>query len=85
MRLFLNLERFCNLATFLEYALILKLRLLQASCKKSESLDANDIANYDGIKSTTDSMIESIKHTIVLLQIAKSYNIDTLFKGEGKS
>jgi len=52
------------------------------SCKSSGSLDAEDIAKYEGIKTTTDSMIESIKHTIVLLQIAKSYNVDTLYKGE---
>ena len=55
----------------------------KATCKDSGSLDAEDIAKYEGIKSTTDSMIESIKHTIVLLQIAKSYNVDTLYKGEG--
>jgi len=53
-----------------------------ASCKHSASLDSDDVGRYEGIKSTTDSMIESIKHTIVLLQIAKSYNVDTLYKGE---
>ena len=46
-------------------------------------MDADDLDKYEGIKTTTDAMIESIKHTIVLLQIAKSYNVDTLYKGEG--
>ena len=46
-------------------------------------MDTDDLIKYEGIKSTTDLMIESIKHTIVLLQIAKSYNVDTLQKGEG--
>jgi len=54
-----------------------------ASCESEGTLNAEDPAKYEELKTTTESMIESIKHTIVLLQIAKSYNADTLQKTEG--